>query len=174
MPELSWTGTKERGPRPEPACRRCSRAEKAAWSLVPGSPEESTLVDKITDGEMPPKAALPREQVETIRAWVKSGAHYGSEPLEPPRAPRLVVAATDPSGDRAASSAGRLGLDQKSDRCVHSCPLSAKRARSGARGRSRGRLFRRLSFDLTGLPPAPGSRRAVRRRPRSPCLRGAR
>ncbi len=127
---------------------------KSGVVVVPGSPEESTLVDKITDGEMPPKAALPREQVETIRAWVKSGAHYGSEPLEPPRAGRLVVATTDPSGGRAASSAGQLGLDQKSDRCLHSCTRARQRPRSAPEADRRS-LFRRVSFDLTGLPPAP-------------------
>ena len=59
---------------------------KSGVVLVPGSPAESTLVDRITDGEMPPKNALAADQIETVRAWVQGGAIYPSEPLAVPRA----------------------------------------------------------------------------------------
>ena len=36
--------------------------------------DESTLVDRITDGEMPPKGGLAREQVDAVRAWVAQTA----------------------------------------------------------------------------------------------------
>ena len=47
---------------------------------MPGSPDESLLVDKVVDGEMPPKGALRREQVAAVRDWVEAGAPYASEP----------------------------------------------------------------------------------------------
>lgn len=48
-------------------------------TLVPGKPDESLLVRVIEQGEpyaMPPKGKLPREQVASIRLWVKAGAPW--------------------------------------------------------------------------------------------------
>ncbi len=59
---------------------------KSGTAIVPGSPDESLLVDKVVEGEMPPKGSLAREQVAAVRAWVKAGALYASEPLSPRRA----------------------------------------------------------------------------------------
>ena len=49
---------------------------KTGVVLVPGSPDESMLINKIADGEMPPKAALAPGQIETVRKWVQAGAFY--------------------------------------------------------------------------------------------------
>ncbi len=128
---------------------------KSGVVVVPGSPEESTLVDKITDGEMPPKSALQRGQVETIRAWVKSGAHYGSEPLEPPRARRdwwslqPIRPVAVPSHQPADSAWIRNPIDAFILARGHASGLGSL---PEADRRS---LFRRVSFDLTGLPPGP-------------------
>ena len=46
----------------------------------------TVIVDRIPDGEMPPKGGLPRDQVTVVRAWVLAGAHYPNEPLAPRRA----------------------------------------------------------------------------------------
>ena len=59
---------------------------KSGTAIVPGSPDESLLVDKVAEGEMPPKGALATEQVAAVRAWVEAGAPYASEPLGPRRA----------------------------------------------------------------------------------------
>ena len=59
---------------------------KSGVVLVPGSPDESALIDKITDGEMPPKKPLAAEQINVLRAWAQGGATYPSEPLVVPRA----------------------------------------------------------------------------------------
>ena len=47
---------------------------KSGTAIVPGQPDESLLVDKVAEGEMPPKGALAREQVAAVRAWVEAGA----------------------------------------------------------------------------------------------------
>ena len=59
---------------------------KSGAAIVPGFPNESLLVDKVAEGEMPPKGALRREQVAAVRAWVEAGATYASETLSPRRA----------------------------------------------------------------------------------------
>ena len=59
---------------------------KSGTAIVPGSADLSLLVDKVAEGEMPPKEALRREQVAAVRAWVEAGAIYASEPLSPRRA----------------------------------------------------------------------------------------
>ena len=52
-------------------------------AIVPGRAAESLLVEKVADGEMPPKGALSKEEVAAVRAWVEAGAPYPSEPLSP-------------------------------------------------------------------------------------------
>ena len=118
---------------------------KSGAAIVPGSPDESLLVEKVVEGEMPPKGSLAREQVAAVRAWVEAGAHYASEPLSPRRAGGgLVVAATDPCGvatgiagefTRGWLQRGRLGQD--ADRCLHPGRVEGQRVNPGARGRRR-------------------------------------
>lgn len=50
-------------------------------AIVPGSPDKSVLMERIMtsdpDDRMPPKGpGLTPEQIETFRAWIKSGANY--------------------------------------------------------------------------------------------------
>ena len=43
-----------------------------------GSPDESLLYQKLSQGKMPPKAfksQVPEADVETIRRWIEAGAH---------------------------------------------------------------------------------------------------
>ena len=52
-------------------------------AIVPGRPDESLLVEKVAEGEMPPKGGLSKDEVAAVRAWVEAGAPYPSEPLSP-------------------------------------------------------------------------------------------
>ena len=54
--------------------------------IVPDRPGESLLLEKVADGEMPPKAPLSQESVNAIRDWLAAGAPYPREPLAPRRA----------------------------------------------------------------------------------------
>ncbi len=137
--------------------RRASalKGGKSGVVIVPGAPDESLLVDKITEGEMPPKGRLPRDQVEAVRAWVKAGARYPSEPLAPKRAGtdwwslRPIRSAIPPrtAGPRAAWAQNPVDAF-----------ILASLEASGlnpAQPADRRTLIRRLSFDLLGLPPDP-------------------
>ncbi len=128
---------------------------KSGVVLVPGSLDESLLLDKIAGGEMPPNNPLPPDQIETLRTWVQSGAHYASEPLSLPRAGpdwwslRPIRKVVVPSPRRAGSVWAKNPIDAF---------ILAKLAASGlspAPEAPRAALIRRLSFDLTSLPPSP-------------------
>ena len=128
---------------------------KSGVVLVPGSPDESVLIDKIEGGEMPPKKALAADQIATVRAWVQSGAKYPSEPLAVPRAGpdwwslqpiRPVVV---PQVSRAESAWTRNPIDAFIIARLHKSGLAQ------APEALRRSLIRRVTFDLTGLPPSP-------------------
>ncbi|MFO0936585.1 MAG: PSD1 and planctomycete cytochrome C domain-containing protein [Gemmataceae bacterium] len=132
-------------------------------SIVPGEPAKSRLLDAMKYGnvdlQMPPKGKLPDATIRLFETWIKDGAvwpgeqqktetkvgfdlakrkaeHWCWKPLANPEPPRVA----DADWNRNAI-----------DRFV--------RARLDAKGLSpnapadTATLLRRLSFDLTGLPP---------------------
>jgi hypothetical protein len=122
---------------------------------VPGQPGESLLVEKVTAGEMPPKGALAKEQVAVLRAWVEAGARYLTEPLAPPRAGadwwslRPVRPVLPPLFRGPAAAWVRTPVDLFILAGLQSSGLEP------APPADRATLIRRVTFDLTGLPPTP-------------------
>src|SRR5439155_24651301 len=50
---------------------------KSGPAVVPGKPHQSYLIERVTEGSMPPKRAgqrLSTADVESLRAWVAAGA----------------------------------------------------------------------------------------------------
>jgi mono/diheme cytochrome c family protein len=128
---------------------------KSGKAIVPGEPDQSLLVEKVTEGEMPPKGGLEREQIAALAAWVSSGAPYVREPLAPRRAgaswwslqPVRAVVPPQVSGPDVAWV--RTPVDAFIMAGLKANGLSpAPPARREA-------LIRRLKFDLIGLPPTP-------------------
>ena len=127
--------------------RRATALEggKSGTAIVPGSPDESLLVEKVVEGEMPPKGSLPREQVAAVRAWVEADAHYASEPLSPRRAGadwwslRPIRVISPPESPATSAGAGVRGgrLGQDADRCF--CPGRAEGERIDTRAGGRRR-----------------------------------
>ncbi len=116
-------------------------------AIVPGDVEASALIERITsedeDERMPPadsKRTLSAEEIDLLRRWVAEGAkwdlHWSFRPAERPEAPQV----TDQSWPRDE-------IDQ-----FVLARLEAEGLEPGAEA-DRERLIRRLSFDLTGLPP---------------------
>jgi hypothetical protein len=122
-------------------------------AIVPGLPDEGLLLEKLADGEMPPKHPLGPGQVDAFRAWIEAGAPYEGEPLAPRRAgpdwwslrpirrPAVPDAADrgwvrNPIDAFILAGLQRLGL-------------------TPAPEADRATLLRRATFDLTGLPPTP-------------------
>jgi mono/diheme cytochrome c family protein len=123
--------------------------------IVPGQPDLSLLVEKVTEGEMPPKGALATKQVAAVRAWVKAGAPFANEPLAPRRAGadwwslRPIRLVTPPHSDGPDADWKENPID-----AFILAGLKAKGLRP-APPAGRADLIRRLSFDLIGLPPRP-------------------
>jgi hypothetical protein len=122
----------------------------ARRAVVPGKPDESALVQRITAQDpaerMPPSKSnltLSREEIDLLRRWVAEGAEYKPHwAFQPP--PDVVAV---PSVKEAGWPAGPL------DRFV-----LARLEREGLRPSpvaSREDWLRRATFDLTGLPPTP-------------------
>ncbi len=120
-------------------------------AIVPGRSEESELVRRVSAAEerMPPPEhaeALPPEAVETLRRWIDEGAEWNEHwSYVPPVQPAIpaVRAADWPRNPIDSFVLARLeGLEQGG---LAPAPEAAREA-----------LIRRLAFDLTGLPPAPG------------------
>ncbi len=116
--------------------------------VVAGQPDKSELVHRIfnTDPEEmmpPPKAEKPLtdRQKAILKTWIEQGAnwqgHWAYEPLLKPAVPTAEVGPTGNEVDRFINT--KLTSHQ-----LHP-----------AREADRVTLIRRLSFDLTGLPPKP-------------------
>ncbi len=112
--------------------------------IVPGKPEESEIIQRIMDtgDPMPPETMhknLTPAQKELFRRWVAEGAvyepHWAYTPLVKPEVPRLKKA-TNPID---AFIQARLA-----EKKIKPSPEAEKT-----------RLLRRVSLDLTGLPPSP-------------------
>jgi len=118
--------------------------------IVPGKPEESEIVRRIFSNDeyetMPPKEAhknLTPQQKETIKRWVAEGAKYeGHWAYQSVRRPAIP----DVSNSRAPI---RNPIDAF---------IQERLMREGLQASpeaDRRTLIRRVSLDLTGLPPTP-------------------
>ncbi|MBI5767123.1 MAG: PSD1 domain-containing protein [Verrucomicrobia bacterium] len=118
--------------------------------IAPGKPEASELVLRITskdeDEVMPPPDAvrkLTTAEIDLLRRWVAAGAawnqHWAYMPPTRPEVPRVT--------DRRAKSANPI------DAFVLARLAREKLAPSPEAGPAA--LLRRVSLDLTGLPPSP-------------------
>src|SRR6476659_3131408 len=48
---------------------------KSGMVVVPGQPDKSFLIERVTSGEMPPgKKKLTPAEIETLRKWIAAGA----------------------------------------------------------------------------------------------------
>ncbi len=118
-------------------------------AIVPGKPDESELLRRILsddpDERMPPGVtgkSLSEAEIATLRQWIAEGAawqeHWSLIPPVKVAPPELADAANDTSAI---------------DRFIRA--TLAKRGLSPSPAADRRTLIRRLSFDLTGLPPTP-------------------
>lgn len=113
-------------------------------AIAPGSPDTSELIRRIasTDADtvMPPPEhgeRLSERDVTILRQWIEQGAEYATHwsfvPLAKPKSP-LVPGCSNPIDAFVATKLQELGLSMS--------PPAAHE-----------RWFRRVTFDLIGLPP---------------------
>ncbi len=123
-------------------------------SLKPGNSADSLLYKRIAAGEMPEGNPLAPEQVAAFKRWIDAGAKYDREPLLPsgragpdwwslqkigrPEPPRI-------KNDRwVRTPIDRFVLARLEEKGLEPAPEADRRT-----------LLRRVTFDLTGLPPTP-------------------
>jgi Protein of unknown function (DUF1553)/Protein of unknown function (DUF1549)/Planctomycete cytochrome C len=126
--------------------------------FLPGA-ADSLLLDRVGNDEMPPKHPLSAAEKQLLRDWVASGAGWGTSPIDRFR----------------YSSDNRAGFDWWALKPISALPLPAVRQTdwpssaidrwvlalleakqlSPAPAADRRTLIRRVTFDLTGLPPTP-------------------
>ena len=135
----------------DPEARQADlRLDDRAWAIesaavVPGKPDQSELIARLESADpdtvMPPPDAgsqLSVEQIQLLREWIRQGAEYETHwSFTPP------VQVTPPAAEYGASHP----IDRFVLQRLQSVGLSPSPAAD------RLRLLRRLSLDLTGLPP---------------------
>lgn len=147
-PILSDTCYKCHGPDEEhrAADLRLDTQEGLDYAVVPGEPSDSELVARITSDDpdmlMPPVDSgreLTEDQISKLKAWVAQGAKWQQHwAFVPPTRPQVP-----------ATEWGSNPIDRFVVRQIEQAGLSPNpRA-------DRSQLLRRVSMDLTGLPPTP-------------------
>lgn len=121
-------------------------------ALVPGNVDASGIAQKVVLGAMPPGKPLSESDQEIVTEWIKSGAAYPtitrpSKPLNP------KSWAFKPLVLPAVPSTNRLVSKNPIDAFIWS-GLQAKGLKPAVAA-SRNTLIRRVTIDVTGLPPSP-------------------
>jgi hypothetical protein len=122
-------------------------AALTAGVIVPGKPDESELVRRILSADagevMPPaksKKKLTPQQKELLNRWVAAGAEYQAHWAFIPVPKQVPVPGTP-------TSWARNSIDEFVLQTLH------ERRMAPAGEASREKWLRRVTFDLTGLPP---------------------
>jgi hypothetical protein len=132
--------------------------------VTPGSPSASLLIQVVSHThekiKMPPAGRLSDSEVATLRRWVETGAHFGEGSMPPAASGGSDIAARKnfwsfqnpvkrPPPNTKNSAWVRTPVD--------SFILAALEAKGLEPAPPAGRrtLLRRVTLDLTGLPPTP-------------------
>lgn len=140
-------------------------------AIEPGSADDSYLIDRVRDHEMPPEGKgkpLADADVAALAAWVNAGAQWpkgrtlsefdfttdrraGRDwwSLSPPKRPEVPAATTFADAPQSANAAATNVID----RFVRA--KLAERPLAPSAEADRQTLIRRAYFDLVGLPPTP-------------------
>jgi hypothetical protein len=118
-------------------------------AIVSGKPDESDVVFRIEsddpDLHMPPKKSgkhLTADQIAVLRRWIEQGASWSTHwSFEPPKKPALPVVK---NAGWPINEIDRFILARIEAEGLSPSPMASKTT-----------LIRRVTLDLTGLPPTP-------------------
>jgi len=131
----------------------------AAFTL--GQPGESLLIDYVDSQEMPPKNPLSKGEVALLKKWIQTGAYFPDQPLNFFSTTTDKRAGTDwwslqplakvtlPEGN----SLPPQWRENPIDRFVFQ--QLRKENMQPAKAATPRKLLRRVTYNLTGLPPTP-------------------
>ena len=125
------------------------REEAIKLAIVPGQADQSELISRLSadgDERMPPvdshKRPLDQQQIKILRQWINEGAlyepHWAFVPPVRPVLPRVEDASW------VRNSLDRFVLARLENKGLRPSPEADRHT-----------LIRRVSLDLTGLPPTP-------------------
>lgn len=126
-------------------------------SLIPGKSSESEILDRVSSDDefsrMPQEgAALTELEIALLRRWIDEGAKHPDEAL--PLAPLEHWAFVKPRRFASGESDGSNGTSRTTiDRFLE--PHHARLHLVPLERANKYTLLRRVTFDLTGLPPTP-------------------
>ncbi|MFM7976290.1 MAG: DUF1549 domain-containing protein, partial [Pirellula sp.] len=121
---------------------------ESGTSLKPGQPQMSLLLQRVEHGEMPPEKQgksqkLPQREIDILKEWIAQGAkyseHWAFEPIGD--STKLLQHVTDESNQK------ELPIDRFIKQSLDKAGLKLSPELS------KEQFIRRVSFDLTGLPP---------------------
>lgn len=141
--------TRKAGLRLDLRASAIGKAESGEPAVVPGRPEASELITRINSSDaeevMPPPAAkkpLTPRQKELLRLWVAQGADYAQHwAFIPPQRPDLPAVK---KADWPQNPIDHFVLKRLEDEGLQPSPEA-----------DRATWLRRVTLDLTGLPPSP-------------------
>lgn len=118
--------------------------ESKRWAIVPGKPEESELIRRITDGDdpMPPAKhghMLPERETALLKKWIQQGAKWETHWSYIAPKPAEIPA-------HAKGAWAETAIDSFVLRKLNAEGLSPNKPADSQR------LRRRIALDLTGLP----------------------
>ncbi len=133
-------------------------------AIVPGKPDMSLLIRALGhkgDLKMPPKAKLPEKEVEAVVQWIAKGAVWPSvSGLTPPQSAKFVVS-KEQSRWWAFQPVAKVTVPKvknsqwaKNDLDRFVLSQLEKQGLSPAKRAEKRVLLRRVTQDLTGLPPS--------------------
>lgn len=126
----------------------------AAGVISPQDPLKNRLVHVVATGKMPPAGKLAPEEVALLRQWIGAGAAYPRAKLEPLRVSDQPLWSLQPL---KRPNPPRTPFDSLAKTPIDSfvfAQLAAKGLRP-SKPASRAEWLRRVTVDLTGLPPTP-------------------
>jgi cytochrome c553 len=140
-------------------------------AIVPGAPEKSLLIDAVSrhgEVKMPPDAKLPSDEVALLTTWVKRGAPWPSDPHRDANSGShtVVTRSGGPTAEErrfwsfqpiAAPAIPNVRNPGWCKTPIDAFVLARQEASGvvAVRPADKRTLFRRATFDLTGLPPTP-------------------
>ena len=122
-------------------------------ALVPGKPDASEVWLRVKADEMPPHKPLSATDKVTLKAWIESGAKWGTDPIDAHGYSTARRAGRDwwslqpverPAVGSSKNAVDHFVLAELSQNNLSASPPANRRT-----------LIRRLKFDLLGLPPTP-------------------
>jgi hypothetical protein len=117
-------------------------------AVVPGKPEEGLLMKGIRhsdpDFKMPPREKLPARVIADVEAWILRGAPMPKDSSGTAGADFWSFQPPKGTPVRSAADIDRFVREKLSERKLRVGPPADKAT-----------LLRRVTFDLTGLPPTP-------------------